>query len=142
MNKVMVVDNSKSVRKLIKYILTAHGYEVMEASDSDAAFCALELESSALTLMIACLSLPASDGMELIRKVRCHPVHHALPIILTAAADEQDRLRQGHLSGASAWIAKPFSMQQVLRTVDLVLKGPGPEPGMPMSSGGNCPLAH
>jgi two-component system, chemotaxis family, chemotaxis protein CheY len=122
MNKIMVVDSSATVRKLLKYLLQGLGYEVLEARDAWEALSSLaDIEANTLALVITSLDLKNSDALEFIHKVRSDPEHCLTPILVTAKAGDT-RLRKGELEGATAWIAKPFSGQQLLRTMASVLE--------------------
>jgi two-component system, chemotaxis family, chemotaxis protein CheY len=125
MQRIMVVDDSPTVRVLLKFALAGSGYQVLEASDGHGALAALaQMEAGEVAMMITDLNMPGLDGIELIRKVRSHPAHRLLPIVLLTGADAV-KVREGHQAGASAWICKPFNVQQILTAVQQLLGGDG-----------------
>jgi CheY-like chemotaxis protein len=120
MSRVVVVNHSATVRKMIKFVLDSEDLQVLEAGDATEGLAVLaRQEKETVSMLFTDLDLPGQGGLELIRQVRCHPEHGQLPIVLLGEAADA-RLRQGHLAGASVVLTKPLRSQQILAAVRLL----------------------
>lgn len=121
MQQILVVDDSATVRKMLKFAIDGSDYKVLEACDGLDALAALgRLEKDSVAMMITKLNMPHLDGIELIRKVRSDPDYRFLPIVLLSEA-EDGRIREGQRAGASTLVIKPLNAQQIVETVELIL---------------------
>jgi two-component system chemotaxis sensor kinase CheA len=116
--KVLVVEDSFTVRELQRSILEAAGYRVETARDGSEAFECLLLDGE-IVLVLTDLEMPEMDGVELTRAIRDDPLRSSTPVvILTSRAGEDDR-RRGLEAGADAYIVKrSFDQQALLETVE------------------------
>lgn len=114
---MLVVDDDLTVREVVVSYLRAHGHEVVEAGDGEAA---LELMGSRpADLVVLDLMLPGIDGLEVCRRLRRGgdvPV-----VMLTALGEEGDRVA-GLEHGADDYVSKPFSPRELALRVDSVLR--------------------
>jgi two-component system chemotaxis sensor kinase CheA len=114
--KVLVVDDSPSVRTLVKLILEAEGYKVAVAGDGLEAW--EHLQAHGADMVIADVDMPAMDGFMLTRTIRESERFPKLPVILVTGRETQDDKAQGLQVGANAYIAKNgFDQRQFLETV-------------------------
>ena len=116
-NVILVVEDEPSIREVVSLYLNRAGYQVLEASDGQAA---LEtLDSHEVDLIVLDLMLPEVDGFEITRYLRDRgdvPI-----IILTARRGEADRIA-GLEMGADDYVVKPFSPQELVSRVRAVLR--------------------
>lgn len=114
--RILVVDDSPLTRELIANLLEAVGYDTVIASDGAEA---LEvLDSHPVDLVVTDLEMPGVDGLELARRLKGHPIHSRLPVvILTTRGGEEDR-RRGLAAGVDGYITKGDLVRQDL--VDVV----------------------
>ncbi len=118
--RVLVVDDSITVREVQRQLLTAHGYDVDVAVDGQDGWHALR--ANAYDLLISDVDMPRMNGFELINAVRQDPRFEQLPIIIVSYKDrEEDRL-QGFEVGANAYLTKgSFQDESYIKTVvDLI----------------------
>ena len=109
--KIMTVDDSPTVRKVLCMALSAAGYQVIEASDGrDALKC---VESHSIDLLITDLKMPNMDGLDLIRELRRRPGLQYLPIIMLTGESGEDCRTTARDAGVSAFIVKPFVPEQI-----------------------------
>src|SRR5690242_20419839 len=115
---VMVIDDSQTVRTVVEASLTRHGYRVVAFGDGLAAMGALARgEVTVPNLLLLDIGLPKMDGYEVARILRSKAdFDRTVLVMLTAHDGVLDRLR-GRLVGASAYITKPFKVQQVVEAV-------------------------
>jgi two-component system chemotaxis response regulator CheY len=115
---ILTVDDSASVRQMVKFTLADAGYTVIEAVDGNDALTKL---TRPVNLVITDLNMPNLDGIGLIRKVRANPACKGIPIIMLTTESQDARKLEGKAAGATGWIVKPFATHQLLAVVKRVL---------------------
>jgi two-component system chemotaxis sensor kinase CheA len=117
-SRILVVEDSFTVRELQRSILEAAGYSVATAHDGRDALAVLERDR-AISLVITDLEMPGLDGIGLTRAIRADILRSSLPVVIvTSRAADEDRLR-GIEAGADAYMAKrSFDQQALLSTVE------------------------
>jgi DNA-binding response OmpR family regulator len=118
--RILVVDDDPGVRQLGTKELIRHGYQVDAAEDHTAGWKAIQTHS--YDLLITDLDMPRLSGLKLVKKLR--DARLALRIILTSGIMTPQELNRNpwfHLSGA---LLKPVSPDQLLQTVQAVLRAP------------------
>jgi two-component system chemotaxis response regulator CheY len=112
---IMIVDDSASLRQVVRIALGNAGYELIEAVDGRDALA--KLGGKRLHLIISDLNMPNMDGIALVKAVKQHPQHRFTPIIMLTTEGAEDRKREGQAAGARAWVVKPFQPEQMLAAV-------------------------
>ena len=115
---ILTVDDSASVRQMVRFTLSDAGYAVIEAVDGKDALAKI---SPAVNLVITDLNMPNLDGIGLIRAVRANPAYKGIPILMLTTESQDSRKLEGKAAGATGWIVKPFATQQLLGVVKRVL---------------------
>jgi two-component system chemotaxis response regulator CheY len=115
---ILTVDDSASVRQMVKFTLTGAGYAVIEAVDGKDALAKL---ATPVNLILTDLNMPKVDGIGLIRSVRANPACKGVPILMLTTESQEARKLEGKAAGATGWILKPFAAQQLLAVVKRVL---------------------
>ena len=115
---ILTVDDSASVRQMVRFTLAEAGYTVIEAVDGRDALTKLR---QPLNLVITDLNMPNLDGIGLIRAVRANPACKGIPILMLTTESQESRKQEGKAAGATGWIVKPFTTQQILAVVKRVL---------------------
>jgi len=116
---IMTVDDSASVRQMVKFTLVEAGYEVREAGDGLDAL--NQLKTSTVHMVLADLNMPRMDGITLIKEVRALPQYRFTPLIMLTTESQTGRKQEGKAAGATGWIVKPFRPEQLLAVVKKVL---------------------
>jgi two-component system chemotaxis response regulator CheY len=115
---ILTVDDSASIRQMVKFTLADAGYTVLEAVDG---VDALKKLTQPVNLLITDLNMPNLDGIGLIRQVRALPAYKGIPILMLTTESQEARKLEGKAAGATGWIVKPFAAQQLLGVVKRVL---------------------
>jgi two-component system, chemotaxis family, sensor kinase CheA len=116
--KVLVVEDSFTVRELQRSILEAAGYPVATARDGRDALAVLSRDSQ-IALVITDLDMPELDGIGLTRAIRADARHSSLPVVIVTSRGTEDDRHQGIEAGADAYMAKhSFDQQTMLATVE------------------------
>ncbi len=116
--RVMAVDDSATVRKVLQATLVAAGYEVVEAVDGADAL--NKLSGAPVDMLVTDLNMPNVDGINLIQEVRQKPGNRFMPIIMLTSESQPEKKSAGKAAGASGWITKPFNPEQLLAVVRMV----------------------
>jgi len=112
MARILVADDEKSIRVVLRKLLTSRGYDVLEAKDGREA---LEiLRSEPLELAFLDIKMPFVSGLELVEEAKERGV---VPVILTAFGTMDYTVKAMEL-GAAEYITKPFSLEEVLKVVE------------------------
>ncbi len=120
--RVLIVDDEPNIVLSLEFLLRQQGYEVSVARDGEAALAAAEQQR--LDLVVLDVMLPGLDGFEVCRRLRERPELAGLKILLlTARGREVERVR-GMEEGADAYVRKPFSTRQLMKTVAELLGRP------------------
>jgi DNA-binding response OmpR family regulator len=118
--RILVVDDDKSIVKLLSAYLEQSGYQAISAYDGEMAIHTLRRERP--DLIILDLMMPKQDGWEVISLVRADKTLAATPIILlTARVEDTDKI-VGLELGADDYITKPFNAREVVARVKALLR--------------------
>ena len=115
MKSILTVDDSPSVRQMVKFVVSAAGYAVKEAENGrDGVARARE---TPFDMIITDLNMPVMNGIEMIKELRKLPAYKGTPIIFLSTESDPAFKQQGKAAGASGWLAKPFNQEQLLSIV-------------------------
>lgn len=117
--RILIADDSASVRAMLSFTLKNAGYEVSTAVDGSEAL--QKAPECRPALMITDLNMPRVDGLELIRCLRADPGFRHLPILMLTTESQENLKRQGKEAGATGWIVKPFKPDQLLTIIRRLL---------------------
>ncbi len=118
--KILAVDDSASVRQMQRFVLSAAGYDVVDAIDGKDGLAKLE-KTGAVNLILTDLNMPNLDGVGFIKAVRASSVHRLTPIVVISTESQQEKKQEARTAGATGWIVKPFSPEQLLAVVKKVI---------------------
>ena len=116
---ILTVDDSASVRQMVKFTLSGAGYGVIEAVDGADALTKL---AAVVNLVITDLNMPNLDGIGLIRSVRSNTAFKGLPILMLTTESQDARKQEGKAAGATGWIVKPFNAEQLVAVVQKLVR--------------------
>ncbi len=119
MSKILVVDDSKLSRRILRGMLEPQGYQVVEAEDGISALERYFLEKPDLVLLD--LTLEGMYGMEVLRKLR--EMDPGARVVIASADIQKQTRALANEGGALNYIDKPFLQEQVIGVVNSVLKG-------------------
>jgi two-component system chemotaxis response regulator CheY len=120
MSKILVVDDSRTIRTIIRRILLEIGYEVCEAVNGIEALKVIEVEKDAVTLVLADWNMPEMNGFELLKELRKDPSLSSLKIIMVTTETEMDHMASALAAGADEYIMKPFTKDILVEKLDYV----------------------
>lgn len=112
---ILIVDDSASLRGITRLMLEQAGYGVVEAEDGVVALSKLTL--NLFDLVVTDLSMPRLDGLTLLKQIKAHKRHAAIPVILLTTESQPLRKEEARRNGAAAWITKPVKPAELLAVV-------------------------
>jgi two-component system KDP operon response regulator KdpE len=115
--RVLVVDDEPPIRKLLRLGLTAHGYQILEATNGKTA---VDLLAQAPDLVILDLGLPDVHGHELLRTIRAR--NESLPIVVLSSRSDEAGKVEALDFGADDYVTKPFGMDELLARMRAALR--------------------
>ncbi|MBL8396786.1 MAG: response regulator [Candidatus Accumulibacter sp.] len=118
---IFLVDDSATILLSVSNILRKAGFAVEKAANAEEAMKKFSA-SVKVDLLITDLNMPGMNGIELIKKVRNLPLYRFLPILFLTTESQQSRKVEAKAAGASGWIVKPATADDLLHTIKLVIK--------------------
>ncbi len=126
MKRILVVDDSITVREVERKMLTARGYDVRVAVDGQDGWNTLRKEP--FDLLITDVDMPRMDGIELVTTIRGNKEFQMLPIIIVSYKDRQEDRNRGLEAGADYYLTKgSFQDETLVRAVEELIGGPDPD---------------
>ncbi|MBU1862712.1 MAG: response regulator [Candidatus Omnitrophica bacterium] len=117
--KILIVDDSKVMRKMIQKGLRQAGYEceVVEAGDGVEA---LEKLDASITVVFVDVKMPVMDGIELVKEIRKRG--NAVPILMITTESSQERIDEAKNAGANGYLIKPFTPAKIKKHLGEVVE--------------------
>lgn len=116
---ILTVDDSASMRQMVKITLTGAGYQVTEAENGADGLA--KAKATPANMVVTDLNMPVMDGLTFIRELRKLPEYRGVPIIFLSTESDASVKQQAKEAGATGWIVKPFQAEQLLAVVKKVL---------------------
>ena len=116
---ILVVDDEPNARSLLRLILVRAGFEVLVAQDGFEAL--REIQDQIPDAMILDIMMPGIDGFEVCERLRNNEETADLPIIMLSARADSESINKGLSLGATMYLTKPVTPEELTREVEKVL---------------------
>lgn len=116
---IMIVDDSASLRQVVKMTLEKMGYDVLEAKDGKEALD--KAKGKKINLIITDLNMPVMDGITFIKELKKLPEHKFTPVMMLTTESQQSKMMEGKAAGAKAWLVKPFKPEQITAAIEKLI---------------------
>jgi two-component system chemotaxis response regulator CheY len=114
--KVIVIDDSVTVRQQVGMALRQAGFEVIEAADGDEG--AELIEKTADAAMVICdVNMPRMNGLELLELIKKDGKHATLPVLMLTTEGQPQLIERAKKGGAKGWVVKPFKPELLVAAV-------------------------
>jgi two-component system cell cycle response regulator DivK len=120
--RILAVDDQEDNRRILRDLLTAASYQVIEATTGEEAVALAEAQVPDLILMD--IQLPGIDGYEATRRIKANPRLRAIPLIVVTSYALSGDEAKATAAGADGYVSKPFSPRALLAKVREQLAGP------------------
>jgi DNA-binding response OmpR family regulator len=119
---ILIADDSRTIVSMVSSRLERAGYEVLSTANGEEAL-KLATERNP-TLVVLDVEMPKLDGYEVTRRLRANEATSSLPIVLLTSHDDEASLATGYEAGATEYITKPFSPQDLVAAIERILGQP------------------
>lgn len=113
--KILIVDDSSSVRTIARIALREQGYDVLEAGNGREAL--EKLSAERVHLVVSDVNMPEMDGITFLKELKRHPTSKFVPVIMLTTESGKDMVQAGREAGAKAWVVKPFRPEALIEAV-------------------------
>ena len=120
MAKILVVDDSASIRNMVSFTLQQEKYETVEATDGNDGLA--KAKSSRFDLVITDVNMPGMDGITLCEELRKLPAFKFTPVLMLTTESSQELKMKGKSVGATWWLVKPFNPDKLIATIKRVIR--------------------
>ncbi len=118
MAKILIVDDSKTSRKILRSILEEHGHEIIaEATNGEDGLVKFKETKPEITTMD--ITMPIMDGLEALKQIKSY--NNEAKIIMVTAAGQKTKMIEAIRLGAAEFLAKPYEAEQVIELINKVL---------------------
>ena len=119
MPRIMIVDDVTTIRQIVRSVLQDVKYSVIEAASADEALALAQIKRA--HLVVTDVNMPGKTGLALIEELRAIKNYRNTPILILANGATDENIQKAQALGASGWIAKPFTPESLLGTINQVL---------------------
>ena len=120
MVKILVVDDSRSMRQMVVFALKNAQFETTEACDGVEAYNWVQA-NPVVDLVLSDVNMPNMKGIELIQKLRALPAYRFVPILMLTTESSDEKKMEGKNAGATGWLVKPFNPEKLIATINKVI---------------------
>ena len=117
--RVLVVDDSRAIRRIIVEIMKQLDFEVSEAGNGIEALQCLE-ELGAPDLVLVDWNMPEMNGLDFIKAVRANPEYSNLPLMMVTTETEMERMELAFMAGVNEYVMKPFDKVTIIDKLQLL----------------------
>jgi two-component system chemotaxis response regulator CheY len=116
---IMIVDDSASIRKVVRLTLEGNGFNVIDACDGVEAL--KKLDGVKIHLLITDVNMPNMDGITLVQEAKKLASYKFTPMMMLTTEVSDEKKSQGRNVGAKAWLVKPFQPPTLLNAVSKLI---------------------
>jgi two-component system chemotaxis response regulator CheY len=120
MPKALIVDDSRTIRLILKRFLVEMGYDVCEAANGREALAAIETEQDKVSLVLTDWNMPEMDGLEFVKRLRRNPELASLRVVMVTTETELDHMVLALDAGANEYVMKPFTKDILKEKLELI----------------------
>lgn len=116
----LVVDDSRTIRMILRKVLAEIGYEVCEASNGREALQVMEAKRNAVDLVLADWNMPEMNGLDLLKELRLNPELASLKVVMVTTEAELSHMESAMAAGANEYVMKPFTKDILKEKLELI----------------------
>jgi len=117
---ILIVDDSKTVRNLVAFIMKKEGFKVVTAEDGLDGLEKL-YSSERIDLIISDINMPRMDGFTFIKSVREQDAYSDIPIVVLSTEGQEKDIQAGLSIGANMYMVKPAQPEKMVKNVKMLL---------------------
>jgi two-component system chemotaxis response regulator CheY len=120
--KVLVVDDSETIRLEVNRTLSAAGFAVLEAGDGSAGLDTARQHLD-LSLIILDVNMPVMGGLDMLDRLKEQAATAAVPVLLLTTEAEESLIERAKKAGAKGWLIKPVKPEMLLLATNKLARG-------------------
>jgi len=105
--RVLIVDDSATIRQQVRMALTQAGFDVIEAADGEDGVAKIRSDPD-ISAVICDVNMPKKNGLELIEEIKAGGANSHVPIVMLTTEGQPALVQRAKQAGAKGWIVKPF----------------------------------
>ncbi|MFZ5811789.1 MAG: response regulator [Thermodesulfobacteriota bacterium] len=117
---ILIVDDSKTVRNLVAFIMKKEGFKVTAAEDGLDGLEKLYSEQK-IDLIISDINMPRMDGITFIKTVREQDAYRDIPIVVLSTEGQENDIQRGLSIGANLYLVKPAQPEMMVKNIKMLL---------------------
>ena len=114
--KILIVDDSRTIRQQVGTALIRAGYQIVEAEDGLEGLTALAAQSD-LVMVICDINMPNMNGIEMLTAIKADEKTAGLPVVMLTTEGKAELIQRAKRIGAKGWMVKPFKPEQLIAVV-------------------------
>ncbi len=118
--RVLIIDDSRAMRMILRSALTEFGYDVTEATNGQEGLAAVGRQGP-FSLALVDWNMPVLNGIEFVRGVRCDHANDSLKLMMVTTEVESAQIRKALEAGANEYVMKPFTKDILREKIEMVL---------------------
>ncbi len=111
---ILSVDDSRIIRRIMKGAIEALGYDILEAGDGCEGLEQLKTHPNEVDLILLDVNMPNLDGLETLKAIKANPATAGIPVMMVTSEGEREQLIQAIQSGATQYLTKPFTEDDLI----------------------------
>jgi two-component system chemotaxis response regulator CheY len=115
--KILIVDDSKTIRQQVSFTLKKGGYTVIEAEDGLQGIEKLKAEGGEIAMVISDVNMPNMNGLEMVEAISKDASLNKVPIVMLTTEGSSELISRARAAGAKGWLVKPFKPDQLIAAV-------------------------
>jgi two-component system chemotaxis response regulator CheY len=114
---ILTVDDSATVRELLKGAVEVLGYGSFEAADGREALSILRSNKDSICLILLDWNMPVMTGIEFLRTIKADPELSEIPVTMVTSENEKSKIIEAITDGAKNYIIKPFTQEEIMSKI-------------------------
>ena len=115
--KILIVDDSRTIRQQVSFTLSKGGFEVVEAEDGQDGIAKLK-ENADIAVIISDVNMPNMNGLEMVEAINADSGVSHPPIVMLTTEGSGELVDRAKKAGAKGWLVKPFKPDQLVAVVN------------------------
>lgn len=115
--KILSVDDSKIIRRLVSSMMEIVDHETLEATNGAEALEVLEKEAPNIAMVVLDWNMPVMDGLTCLKKIKKHPEWKKIPVMMLTTESQAEKIATALREGASNYLTKPFTQEELIEKV-------------------------
>ncbi|MBQ7586299.1 MAG: response regulator [Desulfovibrionaceae bacterium] len=118
---ILIIDDSKTIRNLVAFVLKSEGYKTSTAEDGLDGIEKLYSIGGSVDLIIVDVNMPRMDGFTFIKTVRTQDAYKDIPIVVLSTEGQEKDIQKGMSLGANLYMVKPAQPEKMVRNIKMLL---------------------